>query len=232
MQFGQEPLLWGGKRWIIFKSQSNNRGRKKESIQNWEILKRTWRLPILAWTTGALCYTGGQEPCKNKSGSLHCSFFICANHSAMGVTSSLHNTLFIPGHGISLQTMAWHGCFHEHHETHILQKVVHIPARSEMWQDHPSPAWKFYAKSTDGRHHQTQCLHFLQDSSQGRQSEQDFLWVLVWLKILLRIFLQKEDAAGAFSSASATPQTLPVPTPLCWRAAHCWAEASMRLAVD
>lgn len=110
----------------------------------------------------------------------------------MGVTSSLHNMLLIPGHGISFQTMAWHSCFYEHHETRMLQKAVHIPACSEMGQDDPSPVYKFYAKSTDDRHHQTQCLDFLQDSSQGRQSKQDFLRVLVWLKIFYIYFYTKK----------------------------------------
>lgn len=79
----------------------------------------------------------------------------------MGVTSSLHNMLLIPGCDISFQAMAWHGSFHEHHEIHMLQKVVHFPAHSERRQDDPSPVRKFYVESTYGRHHQTQCLDFL-----------------------------------------------------------------------
>lgn len=118
----------------------------------------------------------------NHSGSLHCSFCLdsCSSPQRNGSYQLTTHYLFL--------AMAWHSCFRERHETRVLQKVVHTPARTEMSQDSPSPVCNFYAKSTDDRHHQTQCLYFLQDSSQGRQSKQDFLWVLVWLNINIYFF--------------------------------------------
>lgn len=111
----------------------------------------------------------------------------------MGVTSSRHNTLPIPGHDISFQALSWHGCFHEHHEIHMLQKAVctMFSCLLRDVQDNLCPVCKCYAKSTNVKHHQTQCLSVLQDSSQGRQSEQDFLWVPVRLKIFNIYFYTK-----------------------------------------
>lgn len=72
---------------------------------------------------------------------------------------------------------------------------------------------KINTKSTD-RHHQTQRLRFLQDPTQGRQPKQDFLRVLVCLKYFYIIFLMQKEAARAFSSPCATPQSLLVSTHL------------------
>ena len=74
-----------------------------------------------------------------------------------------------------------------------------------------SPVCKFYAKSTDDRHHQTQCLYFLQDSSQGRQSKQDFLWVLVWLKNFYMYFYTKKTQPEHFPAHLRLHRSCPFP---------------------
>lgn len=170
--------------WFVFKSQSN-RGRKKGKRSKLAILNRTCQSPTPARSAGALRSRGCPQPCKDRSGSLHRGFIqaAAAHRRKAGGTSSLHTTALIPGHAASSQAT-------EQRENTCYRRRRVFPAALRCGGTIP-PICKVYATRTGERHHQTQCLYVRQNLSQGRQSKQDFLGVLVWLKSFYIYFYTK-----------------------------------------